>query len=211
MAGYVTSERIAEAIATGGGRTAAHTYATVTETVDSWTLKARLDGATEPASVAAFCAAEPGDRIAVTIRPDGRCVAVGRRGGDAAEMDGLRRIASDALPELGRSGIWNYARWACGFAACWATDAYDSGTWSQWNGQSWYAEKAWQASYPFEFADIPFERCEMTLDGFACTGIQSNSSSDRTTKATNIYKPLRDGGVGPLEVTVRCLVVGRWK
>ena len=51
----------------------------------------------------------------------------------------------------------------------------------------------------------------MTLDGFACTGIQSNSSSDRTTKATNIYKPLRDGGVGPLEVTVRCLVVGRWK
>ncbi len=82
---HVSAERVAAALGREPKRAAEHTYATVTEVLDSWTLKARLDGAAGPVTVAAFCSASVGDRIAVTIRPDGRCVALGRRGGESWE------------------------------------------------------------------------------------------------------------------------------
>lgn len=217
---HVSAERVAAALGREPRRAAEHTYATVTEVLDSWTIKARLDGAAEPVTVAAFCGAAAGDRIAVTIRPDGRCVALGRRGGESWDtlagkpgaFPPTAHTHQDYEAVHGTSGIWNFVKFANGAAICWCkATTFNSGTWERWNSMSWYAANGWQANYPFSFVEIPFEKVEMTADGMAIHGFQSSSTQNTSKTKTSIYKPMREGSASACTVTVRCLAVGRWK
>ena len=222
MAGYVTSERIAEAIATGGGRTAAHTYATVTEVLDSWTLKARLDGATEPVTVAAFCAAAVGDRIAVTIRPDGRCVALGRRGGESwetfsgkpasfpPEAHDHAEFGSAHIEASGTSGMWRYIKFSDGLVIMYGVATFSTGTWNAWGGM-YEASRTWQGSFPFPLMETGFEIANITLDSLQTCSTSPNSTQNLSTTKTNIYRPMRATTAGSCTARINVLVVGRWK
>lgn len=61
------------------------------------------------------CTAMVGDRVLVLIKPNGKCDAIGRLGGDL----GGGGAGVDWVEDFGEDGIWTWVKYASGRAECW--------------------------------------------------------------------------------------------
>ncbi len=176
-----------------------HVWGSVRSVNPDGSYQVRLNASSMDTRCACACSACEGDRVLVCIMADGRAAAVARVGGGGF------------IHATGSSGIWRFTKWSDGHAIAYTRATFNSGAWTQWNDRSWYAAKGWQASYPFEFATIPYESVEMTAAGLAVMGYQANSTENVSKSKTNIYTPMREGSASACKVMVRCLLFGRWK
>lgn len=81
--GNVSRDRVRKALSRYENAPAdRHAYGIVRAVNADGSYQVALDGSVEPTRCAAFCSAAAGDRVAVIVRSDGKCDAIGRLGGE---------------------------------------------------------------------------------------------------------------------------------
>lgn len=81
--GNVSRDRVRKALSRYENAPAdRHAYGIVRAVNADGSYQVALDGSVEQTRCAAFCSAAAGDRVAVIVRSDGRCDAIGRLGGE---------------------------------------------------------------------------------------------------------------------------------
>lgn len=150
----------------------------------------------------------------------GRGVAFGK----AAEHDGVVEIADDMelmykgavvadFPiKMGTSGVWEYVKYASGWAECWGTTEDSILTNTAWGTMYYNANHRTEAAYPFEFTEIP--RCTYSVDNETSSLIVMTQGDNQggTTKHTPVLQFTRATALAAaVPIKVHWYVRGRYK
>lgn len=150
----------------------------------------------------------------------GRGVAFGK----AAEHDGVVEIADDMelmykgavvadFPiKMGTSGVWEYVKYASGWAECWGTTEDSILTNTAWGTMYYNANHRTEAAYPFEFTEIP--RCTYSVDNETSSLIVMTQGNNQggTTKHTPVLQFTRATALAAaVPIKVHWYVRGRYK
>lgn len=146
-----------------------HTQGIVRSVHGDGAFEVLLPGAVETTRCGNYCSAAEGDIVAVVIRADGSCAAIGRLGGAYA---------------FGWTEGWYWERHPSGRALCKKRVAVTVTAWNKWGELYESAESIGQQAYPVEFAEAPsFSVKFATADASAFLtgfGVRADGSATET-------------------------------
>lgn len=127
----------------------------------------------------------------------------------AATIDSIAALADagDYIVESGKTGIWQWEKYASGVAKCWGVYSGSSINAAKNHYMGWYYSDPIAVALPFEFTAVP--TVVVSGGGYNNLTLARTASSSKT--AAGVWILALDQYATAVSVSVDIMVNGRWK